>query len=246
MTLAKVYIRYREELPESEMMFSALRGFRERGTETAPFYWSDEVDKMQDLGPEVGVMGYIGDVWRALIRLGFPKPEPLDYPEALQYMLGREMVKAKLGDVRNRTNPGMFVKPVNHKVFTGFILTGSFDDAIRLAPYDEDLDVWVSPVMDFVSEYRCFVLRREVLDARGYKGDWSKAPDRKVVEGAVAAWKDQPAAWTLDVGVTADDRTLLVEVNDGYSFGHYGLMSTSYARMIEARWEELTKCRDNA
>lgn len=240
MTLRKVYIRYKEDLPESEMMFSALEGFYARGVETAPFYGFGDIQDLHDLGPEVGIIGYIGDVWRAMRKLGRPKPEPLDYPDDLQYLLGRDMERATLEEVRRRVSPGVFVKPVNHKVFTGFVMTGSFDDMIRLAPYPPDEEVWLSQALNFVSEYRCFVLRGEVLDARLYKGNWSLAPDRKVVEGAVRAWQSQPAAWTLDVGVTDKGKTLLVEVNDGYSFGGYGLLSTSYAQMIEARWEELT------
>jgi hypothetical protein len=243
MTLAKVYIRYKEDLPESEMMFSALVGFDARGTETAPFYGFGDIEDIADLGPEVGIVGYIGDVWRALRKLGKPKPEPLDYPHDLAYLLGRALAKEKLGNVRDKGFlglEGMFIKPVNHKVFTGFVMTGSFNDSIRLAPYAPDEDVWLSPVIDFVSEYRCFVLRGEILDVRLYRGDWAKAPDRKTLEGAVEAWKGQPVAWTLDVGVTPRGETLLVEVNDGYSFGNYGLLATSYAQMLEARWEELT------
>ena len=36
-------------------------------------------------------------------------------------------------------------------------------------------------------------------------------------------------------------KTLLVEVNDSYALGHYGLRTIPYARMIEARWEEMTQ-----
>jgi len=239
--LRKVYIRYREDLPESEMMFSALEGFQLRGAETAPFFGFGDIQDIQDLGPDVGIVGYIGDVWRAMRKLGLPKPEPLDYPEPLRYLLGRYVERAVLEDVRNRVNPGIFVKPVNHKVFTGFVMTGSFDDAITLAPYPPDTEVWLSQAVTFISEYRCFVLDRGILDVRLYKGDWSVAPDRKVVEGAVKAWEEQPVAWTLDVGITPEGQTLLVEVNDGYSFGGYGLLSTSYAQMIEARWQELIR-----
>jgi ATP-grasp domain, R2K clade family 2 len=237
MTLAKVYIRYKEDLPESEMMFSALEGFQYRGTETAPFYGFGDVQDL-DLGPEVGIMGYIGDVWRALHKLGLPRPEPLDYPDDLHYLMGRDIERATLGDVRNRVNPGIFVKPVGHKMFTGFVMTGSFDDAIRLAPYPTDTEVWLSQAVEFVSEFRCYILKREVLGVHFYKGDWSKVPARKAVEGAIKAWESQPVAWTLDVGVTPSGQTLLVEVNDGYSFGNYGMRSTSYAQMIEAWWED--------
>lgn len=131
----------------------------------------------------------------------------------------------KIGNQRIRVLPGVGL----NRVITDF----------SLAPYPPDEDVWLSPVVDFLSEYRCFVLEGQILDVRLYKGDWSKAPDRKTLEGAVAAWKTQPVAWTLDIGVTSKGDNLLVEVNDGYSFGNYGLLSTSYAQMLEARWGEL-------
>ena len=238
MSLSKVYIRYKNDLPDSEMMFSALEGFQLRGVETAPFYGFNDIQDLNDLGPDVGVVGFIGDVWRALRKLGLPKPEPLDYPEPLRYLLGRWVEQAEMQGVRNRDNPGVFIKPVDHKVFAGFVMGGSYGDAIRLAPYPPDMKVWLSEAVKFVSEYRCYILRREILGVCCYRGDWSKAPSRKVVEGAVRAWEKQPVAWALDVGVTPKGETLLVEVNDGYALGNYGLMSTKYAQLLEAWWEK--------
>jgi hypothetical protein len=124
-------------------------------------------------------------------------------------------------------------------------MTGSYDDAIRLATYPPDEEVWLSQAIHFVSEYRCYVLKGEILGVHFYKGDWSKAPSRKAVEGAVRAWESQPVAWTLDVGVTPEGETLLVEVNDGYSFGNYGMMSTKYAQMMEAWWETAVPARNH-
>lgn len=39
--------------------------------------------------------------------------------------------------------------------------------------------------------------------------------------------------------MTDDSRTLLVEANDGFSFGSYGLDPKLYVRMLAARWREL-------
>ncbi|MEJ0101624.1 MAG: ATP-grasp domain-containing protein [Bacteroidota bacterium] len=48
--------------------------------------------------------------------------------------------------------------------------------------------------------------------------------DYKVIEKAVKAFKDSPKAYALDFGLTADGRLLLVEANEGYSIGSYGLI----------------------
>lgn len=241
MNAAKFYIRFREDFPETEMQAAALYGFRQRGVETAPFYWGDDIAGLDDLGPDVGLAGYIEDVWKALDKVGARRPPSLDYPQALRSFLGRELWRSDLKTVRGITHRKLFVKPVKQKLFTGFQMTGAFNDQIRMGTYHETEEVWLSDPVDFVSEYRCFVLRGEVLSARWYKGDWGVAIDRKVVEAAAKAWPEAPVAYTLDFGATKDGKTLLVEVNDGFAMGTYGLQPELYAAMLEARWQEMVR-----
>jgi hypothetical protein len=235
----KFYIRYREQHPETEVLYSAWLGMDKLNVETVPFYWPDDIDKVEDLGPEVGVAGWLGDVWNGLRKLGKPIPPPLDYPEELREFLGRNVRQATLGEVRNMVEP-IFVKPQEHKAFTGFVWRADRESRMRVVTQTDEMPVWVSDPVEFVVEYRAFQLYETIIDCRKYKGDWGVAPDRKVVE---AAWKQYkkvaPAACCLDWGVTADGRTLLVEANDGMSFGGYGLPVVSHARMLAARWHEL-------
>ena len=49
-----------------------------------------------------------------------------------------------------------------------------------------------------------------------------------------------PAGYSADFGVTDDGRTLLVEVNDGYSLGSGGLVANLYAELLRSRWQEMT------
>ncbi len=51
-------------------------------------------------------------------------------------------------------------------------------------------------------------------------------------------YRDAPAGYGIDFGVTADRQTLLVEVNDGYALGCYGLQHDLYAQLLSARWSE--------
>lgn len=233
----KFYIRSKDGFPASEPQSTAFLGFRQRGVEVALF---EEGTDLADLSPEVGVAGYIGDVWRALDKIGKPRPPSLDYPDALEPFLGRRVWKTTAKEALDRTEEKLFVKSVQQKLLTGFAFTGKFKDKIRMAGIPDTEPVWLSDAVNFVSEYRCFVLRGEILDARLYKGDWGVATDRKVVEAAVAAWPAAPKAYTLDMGVTDDGHTLLVEVNDGFAMGSYGLLPNYYAQMLEARWEEMT------
>lgn len=237
--LRKVYLRYREGLPENESIFAAFAGFRMLGVETAPFEGFGDIATLEDLSPEVALTGFIGDVETALRKIGVPMPEVLDYPLSLKNWLGREVRQTILQEVREGSKE-TFVKPVRQKLFTGFLWDTSSASRLRLATYENSTPVWVSDPVNFLSEYRVFILDGEVLDARLYKGDWGRAVDQEIVLGAVEAFVNAPRAYALDFGVTDDDRTLLVEVNDSFSLGHYGLRSVQYARMIEARWEEMT------
>ncbi len=240
MTLRKVYVRYREDLPENEMMYAAESGFRQRGVEVVPFYGFGDIDNLDDLGVEVGLVGFIGDVWRALKKMGIEIPPSLDYPDEIREFLGRGIRKDTLGYMRNVTSPGKFLKPVKQKLFTGFVFTGSYDDQIRLAPYADEEEIWVSSLMDFVAEFRCFIMHGGIVDVRRYRGDWGVAPNKKIVEAAVKQWVSKPDVCVLDFGVTDYGSTCLVEANDGFSVGHYGLDNILYAKFTEAKWVELT------
>lgn len=65
-----------------------------------------------------------------------------------------------------------------------------------------------------------------------------------MVDAAVIDYKSAPAGYALDFGVTRDGRTLLVEINDGYALGCYGLQHNLYAKLLEARWAEMVGVPD--
>jgi hypothetical protein len=236
---AKFYIRNRDGFPETEVLDYSRRGFWLLGVETSTFESTEEISEIGDLSPTVGLAGYIEDVHRALAKLGLPTPKSIDYPEELTDFLGRSLRQMKLGEIRSMAD-SYFIKPVQHKIFNGMIWNNDKLSRRLIVTQADDVDVWVSGLVNFVSEYRSFILDGQVLDCRHYKGDWSKAPDKSVVEAGAAAMKGHsPIAYCLDWGVTDDGRTLLVEFNDGYSFGHYGLNPVFCAHMLSARWYEM-------
>ncbi|RGS52466.1 DUF4343 domain-containing protein [Olsenella sp. AF21-51] len=88
---------------------------------------------------------------------------------------------------------------------------------------------------------------------REVRGDSRRAPlPRRLVEGteqgvieqAIAAYDSALAGYAADFGVTSDGRTLLVEVNDGYSLGPYGLWPELYAQLLSARWAQMVGTND--
>ncbi len=238
----KFYVRHREEYPETEMQDCARRGMWTLNVETKPYYWINDIDLMTDLSRTVGVAGFIGDVHHALRKMGKPIPENVDYPDELTEFLGRNIIIGTLDELRMHPGKPMFIKPLEHKAFSGFVWDGGKVSRSRIVTHGDETKVFMCEPLTFVSEFRSFILYDQVIDCRLYKGDWSKAPDRVVVESAVKKMKkSSPMAYCLDWGVTDTGKTLLVEMNEGYAFGGYGLSHVSYAQMLSARWHEMTQ-----
>ena len=69
-----------------------------------------------------------------------------------------------------------------------------------------------------------------------YTGDYQQF-DASGIDEAIICWKDAPIVMDSDIGVTRDGRTLVVEANDGYALGNYGLSPLKSINFHRARWE---------
>ena len=237
----KIYIQYNAMgLPSSHNFYIAEQGFQELGFSTEHFSTPEE---LADCREDDLIVGGIGAVRGKLAALGI-EPPSLDYPAELAQYLGRHVWCTTLDQILSETeNRPVFVKPVREKRFTGVLLRTP-NDCPKLSYCEPEEPVFCSEPVEFSREWRVFVRYGNVLDVRPYKGDWRYNYDSAVVERAVEDFASEPAGYVLDFGVTADGRTLLVEVNDGYSVGSYGLAALDYAKLLSARWCELTGIHD--
>ncbi len=220
---------------------NALFGFERKGFEIQRFSFEDL--PFLTLDPDDVVVGGIGTIRKALEMLGLSPVFADDYPDCLAQFLGRKVWLSTLRQARASDTP-VFIKPTkaDQKRFTGFLFN-NFKDLIDSAGVDQDLPVWCSEPVEFVSEYRVFVAKAEVLGIGHYHGDFRLFPDFKVIDAAVAAYSTAPSAYGFDFGVTATGETLLVECNDGFSLGSYGLNPLLYSYLLETRWREMTTNR---
>lgn len=245
----KVYVQKSPETKEfiDPNVFSAWHGFDKMGIETVPFTWAQLRDGEIELTRDALVVGGILPVRTAVERLGFKPPENVDYPVCLEPFLRRNIRRATMRDahrlcVDDKVVPPVFIKPVTgHKEFDGHVIA-CFRDTIRTAGWVQqtpEMEVWISDAVEFTSECRYFVNRGQVVGVGHYKGDPLKLPEGYVVRQAVKVYEDSgeaPVAYTIDFGVISNGETVLVEVNDGFAFGCYGLNSLKHARMLEDRW----------
>jgi hypothetical protein len=191
------------------------------------------------------VVDFMDESRQALAHLGIRPPSVSTYPDRLRGFLGREIWTSTINTVAS--DPELwpvFVKPSDDsKKFTGVLVRGT-RDLIGCGEQSTDTSVWCSTPIRLRTEWRCFVRYGKILDVRPYKGDWRSHFDPLIIEEAVSVWEDKPRGCALDFGVDEQGRTVLIEVNDGFALGAYGLSPITYARLLSARWTELTGTKD--
>ena len=104
----------------------------------------------------------------------------------------------------------------------------------------EDIEVWCSEKVNFLAEWRIWILDGKIIGINPYRGRWDLYPDPKVLQQAVNAYHSAPRAYALDFGITDKRETLLVEVSDAYALSSFGLDSVLYTKILMTRWQELT------
>ena len=233
-----VYIR-QSKLPSEVSInkYNAQVGAYLQGEEVILYQYFSEI---KQLTSDDTVVDYITETRALLKMMGLDVPV-YDYPIELNEFYGRKIYAGILGEIVNiPDNWGKFIKPkAGSKVFTGRVVNGT-NNLIGIGlPFD--YPIWISEVVEFIAEWRCFVLDGQVLDVRPYTGDYHVHLDPSVIDEAISCWKDAPVAYGLDIGVTRDGRTLVVEVNDGYALGNYGLSPLNSINFHKARWKEMVK-----
>lgn len=168
-------------------------------------------------------------------------PEYLGYPEELTGYLWRYVAKMTIGELDKYKFP-YFIKPATGvKLFTGELISKQSQLTLLTDYYDveDSTEIYFSKPVDFISEYRCFVHEGELKGVQYYLGDYKIYPDMRVVDRMIADYKSANCAYTLDVGLTPAGQTILVEVNDMWAIGSYGMNAKTYALMCVRRMREI-------
>lgn len=231
---------------------AAWEGFTQRGKHVELRTHEELVS--QEPRPEVLVFGGVFPVLSHLQALGCA-PEPLDYPGCLDSFLHRKISQTTMKMIRQRFSAGrnifnqgpepLFIKPKAQKLFTGHVVA-NFRDLLRTVRIVDEEPLFISPVMRFLSEWRCYVYKGEVVGIGHYKGDPLSFPSSWTLRRMIQDFTPHaPVAYGLDVGqILPEPRsqeawTALVEVNDMFALGCYGLSPLLFSKMIEDRWCEL-------
>ena len=197
-------------------------------------------------------------------------PERNDYPISLRPFLRRRVKETSFEEIKQlyESVPTFkaFIKPrgaQNVKLWTGCVIN-SKDDFWKLTNVKDNTPIYVSEPIEFLSEFRCYIIRGSVKAISCYAGNKENAPlDLKTVYTAVRCLegknrklnassivkREASRAYAIDFGVVKyidettgqeSQHTVLVEMNDGYSLGLYpGCSSRIYTDVLLERWNEL-------
>ncbi|WDI43204.1 ATP-grasp domain-containing protein [Bremerella sp. P1] len=198
------------------------------------------------LTPETLVVGDVDSFVGALRQLGVPIPSSDPYPDCLRPFLHRSVWNSTVGEeidyMRSDGAKPRFVKPCGRaKSFTGFVLNSS-NDIPRFLDTSRSERVSCSDVVGWVSEYRFYVVENAIRAISHYFGEEDERLSRAVVEDAVGTLASSGIGMTsygIDFGTLTTGETALIELNDGFSLGAYGIGPEDYTDLVTSRWLEL-------
>lgn len=238
----KIYITSENNFPREDWALWAYLGFKEKGANIVLFEDIMEVP----LSKNIILVADIDDTHSYIQRFGGEVPKALNIPEELMSFAGRGIRYMTMGEFKQDKVLPVFVKGNSlakeyHKVFGAGVITKESSRQNFFNGVPDAFPVLVSEYVDFVSEYRGYVVDGDLKGIKHYLGDIRVFPDMNVIDKAISQYITQPAGYTIDFGVTADGKTLLVEANDGYAIGNYGLEPSLYTALLAKRWIQILK-----
>jgi hypothetical protein len=181
---------------------------------------------------------------------------PIDWlPKLPHHWRCRDVQLTTLADARKITNRS-FIKPADEKCFDARIYP-SGGDLPGPGPLPEDLAVLVQEVVEWTTEFRCFILGRKLLTASPYwhngqlakseDGSWSSGNDQledatrfcnSVLQDPTVPLSD---AIALDVGIIQNRGWAVVECNAAFSSGIYGCDPVEVLHVLQRACFRLAK-----
>lgn len=247
--IAKVLIQRLNGEIASDVCYTAWRGFCIKGSKIEFFDWLDLKAGKVAIDRQTLIVGGMVEVHHALKTIGVTPPTPLNLPESLVAYRGRKIWMSTWDKIHRQLKAApmdpVFVKPLKAaKAFTGYVVANleDLEPTIHLSAH---MELLVSECVDFVTEWRYFVHKQEIVGIAHYQGDCLLPLNSQVIRQAVKDYeREAPIAYSIDFGLTKDGRMLLIEVNDALALGCYGLGAVRYATMLEDRWLELVSSAD--
>lgn len=249
-----IYIQALNNFPIADWAVSAYMGFREK---QANIVFFEDINEVPVSSTNI-VVAFIEDTNKYFEKLGLPRKRALNIPEKLEGWAKRRITRATMKDLREKKiNFPIFVKPDRYaKEFVAGVVKDQKSVDFYFKDIKDDCPILLSQVVEFTTEWRVYVINGEIKGIKHYIGDFFEMPDQKIIRDTVKHYQEigAPSAYGIDFGVCYTGKTSevgmghmrhketqLIEINDGWSLGNYGLNDVTYSTLLATRWRELMK-----
>jgi hypothetical protein len=139
------------------------------------------------------------------------------------------------------TGQKLFIKPVQTKLFSGMVVDG--DSVFSLQKFLSETEVWIAHPFEstLVSEWRCYIWNDSIMDCRNYSGDFKIAPSFDWAGQQLLSGNARLCCYTMDIGILKNGANVVVEYNDMWAIGNYGLENSVYFQMLRDRYFEMVR-----
>ena len=162
-----------------------------------------------------------------------------------------EIITLKEAHERVAKGENIFIKPFEIKLFTGLILDGCSYSCLNNLPGDTKVMAYEPFKERIISEWRIYVHNNKIVDSRNYSGDFKINPQYDYINSVIDGNKKFPfpCAYTIDIGIldfptgkiSFESSNIVVEYNDLWSVGNYGMPNDLYLRLLRDRYFEIMR-----
>lgn len=139
----------------------------------------------------------------------------------------------------------VFIKPKSSiKAFTGFVVDEYSKSMLNTL--DPEIEIITKKVINFISEWRCYIFRKKLVGMFHYSGEIDvdlrgMSEELNSLPGYLIAGYNYPETFVMDIGFTDTKLFSHVEHNDMWAIGNYGVNNDLYVRMLKERYFDIIK-----
>lgn len=238
-TKLKIWLQINEETGAYFDDFCAISelGARQWGIPFETFNNAHQIS----LEPHNIVIGSVESCESFLNNMGLEIPVPIDMLKLAPVSGRRFRVESKKRFLEYYQLYPYFIKSHNkHKAFTAFVAKNEADVLMYTNKFNGDF--LLSDVLDIIAEYRFYINKGKLIGAKHYLGDFLFFPDPEFIKNAVNFSTNilPHLSYSLDFGVLKTGETVLIEAQDGWAIGNYGLEPYDYIKFVKDRWLQIT------
>jgi hypothetical protein len=182
----------------------------------------------------VGSVEFMREVFR---RVGINEPKTPTNSNREYYLSTISEIKQSV-----KLDNKHFIKPLIIKLFTGFVIDQMVYTSLNNIPDDTEVMVYEPFKYNIESEWRCYIYNNKLQYLANYSGDLLININPNYLNDIINHNKEIfPIAYTIDVGVLSNGENVIIEYNDMWAIGNYGLPNDLYLKMLKQRYFEVIK-----